>query len=1021
MNDHPIGSVMVVGGGIAGIQSALDLADSGYKVYMVEKSASIGGVMAQLDKTFPTNDCSMCIMSPKLVEVGRHINIELITLAEVVGVSGQKGNFSVHIHQKPRYVDTDKCIACGLCAEKCPKKVVDVYNAEIAKRKAIYVPYPQAVPLKYAIDPDHCIYLQKGKCGACEKKCPAGAVNFDDQPKDLAVNVGAIILAPGFKAFDPSPLVNYAYTITPNVMTSLEFERILSASGPTSGHLARMSDQKEPARIAWLQCVGSRDINRCDNSYCSSVCCMYAIKQAIIAKEHSPAPLDCAVFYMDMRTHGKGFEACYNQAKQAHGIRFVRSRIHTVEPDAATDDLLLRYPGADGQMTSESFDLVVLSVGLEIPEELRSLAAMLDVALTDGGFCQTASFSPVATSKEGIYVCGVMQGPKDIPQSVIEAGSAAMMAGADLADSRNTLTTQIEVPPETEVTGQPPRIGVFVCHCGINIGGVIDVPGLRDYAETLPYVEYADDNLYSCSQDTQDQMSQIIREKQLNRIVVAACSPKTHEPLFQSTLVNAGLNKYLLEFVNIRNQDSWVHRNNPEMATEKAKDLIRMAAGKAALLEPLEESELTVNQRALVIGGGISGMAAAQAFSGQGYKTALIERASQLGGNARHLHRTALDEDIQTELSAMVESVEKDNNIDVYTNAELTEVDGFVGNFRSVVLQDGNEVALDHGVAVVATGGREHEPAEYLYGEDDRVITGLELDRRMNTYDPSLSEIKSAVFIQCVGSRQPDRPYCSRICCTHSIQSAIDLKRRNPATNVYILYRDIRTYGQREALYQQARQLGVVFIRYDLRDKPEVSNENGPLSIDVTDHILAQPITIEADLLVLASAIIANAEDKLARFFKVPIDADGFFVEAHVKLDPSSFATDGVFLCGLAHYPKPVDESIAQAQAAVSSAVKLLSRQTILAGGAVAQINPQLCAACGTCISVCPYGAPAVREDGPFAGKAQINAVLCKGCGACAASCRSGAIRLKGFEDEQIMAMIQGAEPRQAQQTVCTT
>ncbi len=1000
---------MVAGGGIAGIQSALDLADSGFKVYMVEKTASIGGVMAQLDKTFPTNDCSMCIMSPKLVEVGRHINIELITLADIKEISGEKGNYTVAIHQRPRYVDMDKCIACGICAEKCPKKIVDVYNASLVKRKAIYVPYPQAVPLKYAIDPE-CIYLKKpGKCGACIKKCPADAIDFDDRPKDFSINVGAIILAPGFSAFDPKRIANYALGVNPGVMTSLEFERVLSASGPTSGHLVRMTDHREPKKIAWLQCVGSRDINRCDNSYCSSVCCMYAIKQAIIAKEHSDESLDCAIFYMDMRTHGKGFEACFNQAENEHGIRFVNSRIHTVETDPQSGDPVLRYEASNKEMISETFDMVILSVGLEIPEELQQLCRSMDIGLTEGGFAATSAFNPTAASREGIYVCGVLQGPKDIPQSVIEAGSAAVMAGADLAASRNTLTTSVEIPTETDIKGDPPRIGVFVCHCGINISGVVDVPAVRDYAATLPHVFHVDDNLYSCSQDSQEQITRIIRENNLNRIIVAACSPKTHEPLFQSTLANAGLNKYLLEFVNIRNQDSWVHRNNPDMATDKAKDLVRMAVRKAALLEPLSETELEVDQRALVIGGGISGMAAARAFSAHGYQSVLLERNSELGGNARHLYQTAGGEDIGARLEKMIEAVHSDDNIEICTNAELIAMDGFVGNFNATIRREGSDRTIRHGVTVIATGGREHEPGEYLYKQDDRVITGLELDRRMKDGGKGLSDVESAVFIQCVGSREPERPYCSRICCTHSVLAAIHLKKINPEMNVYVLYRDIRTYGERENLYKQARQAGVIFIRYNADDKPTVRNDPDRLMIDATDHVLDARISIEADLLILAAAVIPNAEEKLAQFFKVPIDTDGFFVEAHVKLDPSSFATDGVFLCGLCHYPKPVDESIAQAQAAVSGAIKLLSRKTVLAGGVVAEANPQLCAACGACAAICPYGAPSMRSEGPYTGRAEINSVLCKGCGACVASCRSGAIELKGFNDEQILSMIQSA------------
>ena len=1008
MKDKTIGAVLVAGGGIGGIQAALDLADSGYRVYMTERNPSIGGVMAQLDKTFPTNDCSMCIMSPKLVEVGRHRNIELLTMSEITAVRGKPGDFRVDIHQKARYIDMEKCIACGQCAEKCPKKVDDVFNGKLMKRKAAYVQYPQAVPLKYLIDPDNCLYLLKGKCRACEKFCPAGAVNFKDRDRDLTLEVGAIVLAPGYRAFKPEIGNLYGYGQSPDVLTSLEFERILSASGPTMGHLVRPSDYKEPRKIAWLQCVGSRDINRGDHFYCSSVCCMYAIKQAIIAKEHSPHELDCTIFFMDMRTHGKGFEQCYNEAREKHGVKFERSRVHSILPSPSGNGQLIGYATEDGQMAGEEYDLVILSVGMECSPEALNLANIMDLPLTEGQFIRTPSFDPVE-ARPGIYVCGAFAGPKDIPQTVIEAGAAAMCAGGDLSPARDTMTATVSHPPEVSVQGEPPRVGVFVCHCGINIGGVIDVPGVRDYAASLPFVEYVGDNLYSCSQDTQDAITRIIREQKLNRIVVAACTPRTHEPLFQETLINAGLNKYLFEMVNIRNQDSWVHKDWPEEATVKAKDLVRMAVNRVALQIPLQEEELDVDQRAMVIGGGLSGISAAQALSGQGYEVHLIERQARLGGNANYLYQTAQGEDIGRELAEMVEEVDGDEKIVCHLDTELTAVDGFVGNFRSTLLKNGKKETIEHGVAVIASGARELRPEEYCYGQDKRILTGLEFDGMLKEKSADLSRAESVAFIQCVGSREPDRPYCSRLCCTHSVASALHLKEMNPEMNVYILYRDIRTYGEKEGLYQKAREKGVIFIRYNVDAKPTVSLENGDLKLSVRDHILGRSISFSTDYLVLASAIVSHRDETLARFFKVPMNEDGFFAEAHVKLGPSEFASDGVFLCGLAHYPKPIDEAIAQAQAAASRAVVLLSKKTIKTSGTVAYVMLNRCTGCGVCVSVCPYNAPSLIAEGPNAGKAEINPVLCKGCGSCSSSCRSNAAQLRGFEQSQIMAMINAA------------
>lgn len=846
------------------------------------------------------------------------------------------------------------------------------------------------------------------ECFQCVEACKAEAVTIEthaEKEKNVSIDVGSVILAPGFKSFDPSDIDTYNYANYPNVITSIEFERILSATGPFQGHLVRPSDRKEPKKIAWFQCIGSRDLNRCDHSYCSSVCCMYAIKEAVIAKEHAGNGLDCAIFFMDMRTPGKDFERFYESARDQHGVRFIRSRVHTIDP-AGEDDLTVRYLTENGELQSENFSLIVLSVGLQTPPELIELSNKLGIELTDGNFCKTDSFEPVTTSKEGIYVCGAFQGPKDIPQAVVDASAAASAAGEILSDARNTTTKTAEIIPETDITGQRPKIGVFVCKCGINIAGVVDVPAVTEYAASLPYVEYVTNNLFTCSQDTQDSMAQIIKEKGLNRVVVAACTPKTHEPLFQETLINAGLNKYLFEMCNIRNQDSWVHKDNPDLATEKAKDLVRMSISKVALMEPLEEAELAVNQTAMVLGGGISGMASARSLARQGYETHIIEKSSSLGGQALNLYHTYDGGDIQEKLAKLVDEITKDKKIHVHLNTTITEVDGFVGNFKSTLSNNGDGEVLEHGIAVLATGAKQLEPDEYSYGQDPRILSSLELDRKFIENDPVIDSLNTAVFIQCVGSREPDRPYCSRVCCTHSIENALELKKRNPDMSIFILYRDIRTYGEREYLYKEAREKGIIFIRYSLENKPKVKVAKDFIKVTVLDHILDRTIEISADMVTLASAIIPNRDEKLANFFKVPLNDDGFFIERHAKLGPSDFATDGIFLCGMAHYPKPIDESIAQGRAAASRAVTLLAQEKVYTSGIVAKTEPPICSSCGVCISICPYSAPSFTEEGPFSGKAEINPILCKGCGLCVASCRSGAIHLKGFDNDQIFAQI---------------
>ena len=842
------------------------------------------------------------------------------------------------------------------------------------------------------------------ECFQCVEACKAEAINHDMADRWLDINVGSIILAPGFDCFDPSKYTQYRYAKSPNVITALEFERILSASGPYERHLIRPSDKKEPKKIAWIQCVGSRDVHNGAHPYCSAVCCTYAIKEAIVAKDHSKDDLDTAIFYIDMRTYGKDFERYYDRSVE-EGVRFIRLRIPTVEEIPGTDDLEVTYTDEAGQVIDEQFDLVVLSIGMEISKETTALANTLGLKIDpDSFFVESASFRPVNTSKPGIFISGCFHSPKDIPSSVTDASASAAQAGALLSDSRFSLTKERQLPDEIDVIGERPRIGIFVCKCGINIAGVVDVPAVVTYAKSLPFVEHVDENLFSCSQDTQENITKAIEEHKLNRVVVAACTPQTHEPLFQETVRDAGINKYLFEMANIRNQCSWVHSNDPQDATEKAKDLVRMSTRKVAMLEPLEEVELEVNQAALVIGGGIAGMAAAKNLSNQGYKTYLIEKTDKLGGNAINLFKTWKGEDIQENLKDLIDNINSDENIETYLEAQIKQVDGFVGNFTTTISIDGKEEKeLTHGVTIIATGASELKVDEYLYGKDPRVLTSLELDRLFIEKDKGLNEVNTCVFIQCVGSRIEERPYCSKVCCTHSVTSALHLKEMNPDMRIFILYRDMRTYGLRENLYREAREKGVIFIRYDIERDLDVDKINGNLSIKFTDSTLNREIQIGSDLLILASAMVSKEGDQLAKLFKIPINEDGFFVEAHVKLRPVDFATDGVFFCGLAHSPQPIDESIAQAQAAASRAVTLLAQKTIKSSGVVAVVNPLYCSSCGVCIAICPYSAAEFNEK---TGIAEINPVLCKGCGLCVASCRSGAIHLNGFDEGQIMAMI---------------
>ena len=1490
-NSKTTGAVLVVGAGIGGMQASLDLADSGFKVYLADKSPAIGGIMAQLDKTFPTNDCSMCIMSPKLVETGRHLNVDIMTMSEVESIKGEAGNFTVTLKRKARYVDVDKCTGCGDCASACPIPLPDHFNLGLSERQAAYRLYPQAIPNAFALEkagtapcrdacpidqraqgyialirdgrfadayrtikeenpfpsicgrvcnhrcedacnrgkvdeplnimglkrfvadwaathpkeieavmpkieaefngkrvaivgagpagltaaldltgmgyettvfeaqpvaggmmrvgvpgyrlphdvvqreideivaagvdlrlehpvddmaglleegfgavlvaigahegvllpipgvnspdvhmatdylrvaslgqaldvagkrvlvigggnvavdaaqtavrtgaawvgmsclesratmpahdweindaqeegieifpsrtfkevmregdrvtglrcaqvdfrgfvegrpdfdeipdtddiivadvvifaigqrpnldgiPDgidtfrgrflvsdqetmttnlpgifaagdvvtgtsfivdaiaaghkaaHSIhgYLSTGQpagwrstnpsqdvveftkeealaklradpsispapraefaklsaaerkgsfvemyggfteeeaiaeakrclvCGVCSEcnqcfyACKADAIDHYQQDELVELEVGAVLLTPGLKPMEGNIRPEFGYGHYPNVVTSLEFERMLSASGPFAGEVKRPSNGEHPVKVAFIQCVGSRDTS-CGHGYCSSVCCMYATKEAVIAKEHD-SRIEPTIFYMDIRAFGKGFEQYINRAKDEHGVRYLRSMVSSVREIPGSGNLRVQYAGYDTlggapSVVEEEFDLVVLSVGLEPADGTLELADRLGVELNQYGYCEADPFKPALTSRPGIYVAGGFSEPKDIPETVIEASSAAAAASCLLADSRGTLTQQMVYPDERDVSEEEAKVGVFVCHCGINIGGVVRVPEVVEYVKGLPNVVYAEENLYTCSQDTQEKMTEVIKEQGLNRVVVASCTPRTHEPLFQDTIRQAGLNPHLFELANIREQDSWVHRElGRDTATEKAKDLVRMAVAKASRLVPIHGLAFEVNHQALVIGGGLAGMTAALAIADQGFDVVLVEREGELGGNLRHIYTGFNGSDPQQHLRDTIKLVGENERISVLLDSELREVSGYVGAFKSRVRQkDGTWHELEHGAVVVATGAREIEPVEYGYGAMPGVMTQREYEQLIRAGKPggSTEGSRSVVMIQCVGSRDEEHPYCSRICCSEAIKNALETKRRNPEAQVAILYRDIRTFGFKEDLYREARLRGVIFLEYDPDKKPVVQNENGRLSVQVAVQPEDELLTLGADVVVLSAGIEPLPENEgLAQLVKVPLDQDGFFLEAHVKLRPLDFAADGVFLCGLAHSPRFIDETIAQAKGAAIRAVTLLAKEELDATAITAQVNPRLCSACGVCVDTCPYNARVIPEDDGY--YAHVIDVLCQGCGACIVACPNGATQQKGFDFKQIFAVIDAA------------
>jgi len=1011
MMNKKLNSVLIIGGGISGIESALSLADQGYRVIMVEKTPSIGGRMAQLDKTFPTLDCSICILAPKMVEVARHPNVELLTYSEVEEVHGEAGNFNVKVRKKARYVDWDKCTGCGLCSEKCPmKKIPNEFEEGMGNRTAIYIPFPQAVPRKATIDEDHCLYLTKEACQLCLDQCEADAINFEMEDEILEYDVGSVIVATGYDLIDPNLLPRYHYDEYPNVITAMQYERLLSASGPTEGEILRPSDGAHAHNIAFIGCVGSRNEDICP--YCSKFCCMYMAKEGVVTREHAP-DTKVTVFYNDTRVIGKNQEEFIERAKDEYGLKYSHGIPGDVRESPETHNLIVKHANLDiGEVESTEFDLVVLANAVIPSEGTKNLAEALGIELNELGFFKTKdSTEDLESSKKGIYVTGSCQSPDDIANSVSKAGGAAGLAAMHL-EPLSEEEQAVDLPPLKDIgEKQEPRIGVFVCECGINIGGYMDIPEVVEYSKTLPDVVFAMHNKYSCSSLTQDIIKEKIEELNLNRVVVAACTPRTHEPLFQKTIREAGLNEYLFNFVSIRELDSWVHMNDPEKATEKAKDLIRMGVARTRYLKPEVKIKGDVKPSALVIGGGIAGMTAAMEIADKGFKVDLVEKDDKLGGQLNLIYKINFDKIDSTEfLAQKLEEYNQYKNIKTHINSEVVEVKGSVGDFQVKIKNNekGSKDAIDTGVIIVATGAHEYKPEGwYYYGEDPRIMTQLELSEKLR--NDELEDGESIVFIHCVGSRQtnPERgvPYCSLICCSESIRHALYVKENYPNSDIYVMYRDIRVGTDEEQYYWDARE-NVNYIRFN--EYPEIEMSNGKINVNVKDILTQVNLNIIADKVVLSTPLKPYDNKLLSELLKVPLDQNGFFLEAHIKLRPVDFATDGIFLAGTAHGPKEISDSISQGRAAAAHALIPLTTGIVENEPLVSVVDPALCIACQKCEQVCNFGAIGVNFNGTKL-VSESNPLLCKGCGDCAAACPAGAITMSHFADDQLTPMISEA------------
>jgi heterodisulfide reductase subunit A len=1019
-------AAMVVGGGIGGMRAALDLADAGLKVYLVEQTPCLGGRVAQLGYMFPQHDCVLCrgtpdhgygctrpSISPAYTHHNQHPNIEILTNTRVVDVEGQAGDFTVSLRQEPRYVDTDLCINCDKCAQVCPVVLPDSYQLGMSQRKAVYKVATRAAPDSYVVDRGpYC-----DDCGECVTVCPTKAIDLNEQPRLLSIGVGAIILALGFKTFDPSGLEEFGYKRYANVLSAMEYERLASRSGPTEGMVTRPSDEQKPTSIAWLQCIGSRDQER---SYCSSICCMYATKEAMLAKQRLGEETDCTVFMMEERAFNKEYGTYFAKARERHGVRYVHCRVSAIREDPLSGDLILHYANPNGELHQERYEMVVLATGLQPPDSAQHFTNILDLELNEHGFCETQKFTPLQTTHSGVFVCGAFSSPKEISETIIDASGAAAEVMRLLNDELNTYPYSREMPflsdnhlpPETDVTGEAPRVGVFSCTCAGTISETLDIQSLAGKAMDWDGVVLSEVLDFACGPETQQYIQEIVKREGLNRVVIGACSNRTHESLFQRTIRQAGLNPYLLELVNLRDQCAIVHKRQKELANNKAQELMRVAVGRVRLSQPVHKIEFKTHRAALIIGGGVAGMSAALAIADSGYDVHLIERADVLGGHLQNMYYVAEGDNPRLLGRDLVNRVQAHKRIDAHLRTEVIDHGGHVGRFwadvRTTNLNGSTEsFRIEHGVTILATGGV--ESSEHPWLNIPGVITQQALEEKVVHHPEEIAALRDVVMVQCVQPEgTPD--YCSRVCCTNTMKNAIRIKLFNPECQVTVLYKNIVTYGFREKYYTEARRLGVLFVRYTDELPPEIVVDGDRLKVRVRDLTLDRWLELPTDLIPLSMSITpAKGTKEMAKLLRLPLSSEGFFREAQMKLRPMDFMRDGIFLAGMAHYPKFIEESISHALAAAARALTLLSQGTMHLGGIVAEVDPDKCVGCLTCMRTCPFEIPQMIElegrngVGGLGGAAFIDPAQCQGCGTCTGECPANAIQLINYTDEQML------------------
>lgn len=993
--------VLVIGGGIAGAQTALLLAEKDRNVYMLDSATAIGGFFPLLDRQFPTNSCGVCFMSPKppalcpIYESDFHENIEVITNSDITGLSGEAGNFEVTYTARPRFVDIEKCTLCDRCTEVCPVEVDSKFSEGLEKRKAIYMPFAQAIPRSYVIDEKTCT-----KCGECVKVCTPEAINLEEKPEDKKLKVGAIVMGFGFEPFAAKLKGEFGLGRYKNVLSSIQYERMLSFSGPSCGSPQRLSDGNGVKKIAFIQCVGSRDI-ACGREYCSSICCMYATKQAMVSKDRAK-DLDAAVFYMDVRTMGKDYERYYEKAKNEYGVRYIRSAISSIRELKRTNNLLVAYGTESGELKEEEFDTVVLSVGFTPPEDIKRIATSLGVDLNEYSFCATNEFNPTSTSVPGIYVGGALREPKDIPETVVDACSAADDVSnlLDKLEEKDTGdSAEKRALPEIEEL----ITGIFLCDTKGMLQQRLNMDTIIDSLKQDPNIACVEKVDITSLKKGMDTVKKIIIEKQLNRVIIAGYRSMSLSRKLRKGFSEAESENLYIDYSNIGEQCADVHRDDPAAATKKAMGLISASIRKVKRGYPVRVGKKKLQPGVLVVGGGIAGMTSSLSLAQQGMKVTLIEKENELGGLGRTAHFTLKGSDIQSLVKSLVSKVESHEDIEVFKEAGLKSLTGTWGNFTSRISIGEEEKEILHGAVIFATGGREASVEEYLYGENRNVVTQRQFEGLIAESDDRVKNAKNIMMIQCVGSRDEDRPYCSRVCCNHAVKNSLKLKEINPEVDIHVLNRDIRTYGFYEKKYLEARGKGVVFVRYEVTDKPKVSEKDGKVAVNFFDAIVNEQKTVDADLLVLSVGIEPNDNRELAEIADVELNADGFFAEANPKSAPLDSVDRGKYFCGLCHSPNHIEDALCQGKAAAARASALLWSGVESLSESQAFVNERRCSGCGICVTVCPYDARIIDES---TNKAVVLEELCRGCGTCTIACPNGASQQFDFERVTMLEML---------------